>query len=292
MIFVSGTITNAVKMMEMETRWQQKKNQGEPLSKKERNERANWTEEQRMIANFQEELEQNRESKKMQGIMNKVAAGQELTNDEISYLKQKNPQGLKAYEEIRAEKEGYKRQLENCKTKEEVDRLKMVKMGEFAASVKKAEGNSCIPKGAKLAIAQKALGEAKVVEELHQEFIRSGQYEALPSEEELREEKQGATDQEICERQQEPEAVAEESIEKAEAAEAEALPEDENKTVQEDDRTKEAVRASLQSNKLVEATERKPKEAVSYEAVKQMVVECIKRIDLEGHRGRRINQRI
>lgn len=214
MIFVSGTVNNAVKIMEMEHQWQQKKASGQPLSKKERNERKNWTQEQWLLQNFKEELECNRENEKLQRVMNKIAAGKELTSAEISYLEEKNPQALKEYEQIRAEEENYEKQLEHCQTKEEVDRLKLTKMGECLSAVRKISGDPYIPDSAKLAMLQGILGKANAIEQAHQEFVRSGRYAALPTEEEERREKEAEDEQ--------TKAVTEAAAASAEAGASEA----------------------------------------------------------------------
>lgn len=51
MIFavITGTIQNAVKLNMLTQTWEQKKDSGNVLSKKELNERANWTPEQRQL---------------------------------------------------------------------------------------------------------------------------------------------------------------------------------------------------------------------------------------------------
>jgi len=54
---ISGTIKNSVKLDMLTKKWEQKKNSGDVMSKNELNERANWTPEQRMLNNYQEELE-------------------------------------------------------------------------------------------------------------------------------------------------------------------------------------------------------------------------------------------
>lgn len=46
---ITGTIQNAVKLNMLATKWEQKKESGNVLSKKELNERANWTPEQRQL---------------------------------------------------------------------------------------------------------------------------------------------------------------------------------------------------------------------------------------------------
>lgn len=319
MIFVSGTVSNAVKMMELDNQWQLKKNSGQPLSRKEINERANWTEEQWLLSHFQEELENNKESEKMQSIMNKVAAGKELTNEEISYLEEKNPQALKEYEEVRAEKESYERQLKNCKTKEDVDRLKLTKMGEFAASIRKIASDPYIPKSAKLALAQKILGKANVVEEVHQEFIRSGQYDALPTEEEKKEESEEKAEEAVKQAESVKEAVDEKIQEIDTAAASNEMQSNDSDEIQSNEissggmQSGEIQSSELQSvsgaavkeefNTLKDAVESVPAEkedsshvaenGMTYEELKKLVVDFMnQKIDVDSYKGRKINKRV
>jgi len=46
---ITGTIQNAVKLNMLAPKWEQKKEFGNVLSKKELNEQANWTPEQRQL---------------------------------------------------------------------------------------------------------------------------------------------------------------------------------------------------------------------------------------------------
>ena len=116
MIPISGTITNAVKYQVMNSKWQQKKDSGHALSKEERNERENWTEEDYLIADFEEQAAKNREASKNTEIKNKIMSGAALTQEEIEYLEKNNPEDLKKYREIKAERKAYEDKLKKCKT--------------------------------------------------------------------------------------------------------------------------------------------------------------------------------
>ena len=128
-----------------------------------------------------------RKSQKHANIDAKLAAGEELTPEEIEYLRQNNPQALKDYEDTQKERENYKRALRNCRTKEEVERVKYTKMGQFMAEAKKISSNACIPKGKKVALLKRILQQATAVEDEHKEFLKTSRYASLPTEEEARE---------------------------------------------------------------------------------------------------------
>lgn len=183
MFTMAGTIKNSVRMAALDQKWQQKKNNF-GLDKKKP---AEMTAEERQLQDFREQAEKMRKSQKHANIDAKLAAGEELTPEEIEYLRQNNPQALKDYEDTQRERESYKRALRNCRTKEEVERLKYTKMGQFMAEAKKISSNACIPKGKKVALLKRILQQATAVEDEHKEFLKTSRYASLPTEEEARE---------------------------------------------------------------------------------------------------------
>lgn len=163
-------------------KWEQKKNSGDILSKKELNERASWTPEQRMLNNYQEELERGREGNKRTEIANKISSGQKLTPEEEKYMASYDPQGLADYKQTQSERKAYEEKLKNCRTKEEVQRLKTTTLGNHLSSLKKIVNNPNIPLSEKLKKAQQILGKTRNVQAAEEEFIEEGKYNKLPSE--------------------------------------------------------------------------------------------------------------
>ena len=160
MFTMAGTIKNSVRMAALDQKWQQKKNSFGQDKKK----LAEMTAEERQLQDFREQAEQMRKSQKHANIDAKLAAGEELTPEEIEYLRQNNPQALKDYEDTQKERESYKRALRNCRTKEEVERLKYTKMGQFMAEAKKISSNACIPTEEEAREAEKAEKEQREAE--------------------------------------------------------------------------------------------------------------------------------
>lgn len=183
MFTMAGTIKRSVRMATLDQKWQQKKNSFGQDQKK----LSEMTAEERQLQDFREQAEQMRKSQKHANIDAKLAAGEELTPEEIEYLRQNNPQALKDYEDTQRERENYKRAFRNCRTKEEVERLKYTKMGQFMAEAKKISSNACIPKGKKVALLKRILQQATAVEDEHKEFLKTSRYASLPTEEEARE---------------------------------------------------------------------------------------------------------
>lgn len=194
-MILSGTIASTVQLQMLNNKWMQKKESGNVLSKQELNERSTWTSEQFMIADFQDQLEHNRETQKRQKIDNKIMSGGSLSPEEISYLEKNDPVALKKYRETKEEKESYKEKLRQCKTKEEVDRVKLQKLGELESSLSSIVNDPAIPKSAKLAKAQEILAKTNNIEAAHLEFVKSADYQSMPTDEEKKE--QDAADNDI-----------------------------------------------------------------------------------------------
>lgn len=181
MQMISGTVKNAVQLQVLNNKWQQKRDSGK-LTKDERNARENWTKEDYLIQDIKEQAEQNRKAEHDTRIDNKIMAGGTLTPDEEKYLEQNNPEALKKYKEIKAEKKLYEEKLKKCRTKEEVERVKLNTMGEYASALKKVVNDPLIPKSEKLAKAREMLAKTNNVQNVHISFVNSSEYEELPAE--------------------------------------------------------------------------------------------------------------
>ena len=126
---------------------------------------------------------------------NKIMSGGSLSPEEISYLEKNDPVALKKYRETKEEKESYKEKLRQCKTKEEVDRVKLQKLGELESSLSSIVNDPAIPKSAKLAKAQEILAKTNNIEAAHLEFVKSADYQSMPTDDEKKE--QDAADNDI-----------------------------------------------------------------------------------------------
>ena len=147
------------------------------------------THEERMLADFQKQVEKERESNLHADLYNKLKSGGKLTSEEISYLEQNDPEALRKYREDQAEKEAYERELKNCKTKDEVDRVKMNKLGNFAAQAKKITTDPYIPLDKKVELMNQLNDKLCRVNQAHMEFLDSQQYRDMPTEAELSKER-------------------------------------------------------------------------------------------------------
>lgn len=184
---IAGTVRNAVELEWLDSKWQQKKESGKIFQKE-------LTPEERMLNLFQEDMQKMRESNDMASVRSKLKSGEALTAEEIAYIQKNAPELYREYQEIKAEKEAYERQLRNCRTKEEVERVKINKVNGILSQARSVLNNPNIPKSAKLGLAEKFLMKTTGIEKVHQEFVKSGKYADLPTEEEVAEERRDAAE--------------------------------------------------------------------------------------------------
>lgn len=213
---ITGTIRNTIKLAEMDQKWQQKK---EETGKKEF---AEMDPQSRQIALYQEDMRKIRENRQKEALNNKLKAGEGLTPEEIDYLKKHDPKAYQEYLEVKQEKAAYEKRLKACKTKEDVEKLKLHKMGHFMAEAKSIANNPNIPKEKKLELMEKLLKKVTGVQKKHMDYTASAQYQKLPTQEEA-EKKRRKPEQ--TEQQDQPDGAQEnaelplpELIEKAEKA--------------------------------------------------------------------------
>ncbi len=179
----AGTVQNMVALANMDSKWKLKK---EELGKREL---AEMDPVSRQIALYKEDLEKMRESRQKEDINNKLKAGEGLTPEEMDYLKKTDPKAYKEYQELQQEKEAYEKRLKSCETKEDVEELKLNTMGQFMAAAKQVASNPNIPKGKKKELMERILKKVMGVQKKHIEFVVSGRYQSLPTEEEEAEKK-------------------------------------------------------------------------------------------------------
>jgi hypothetical protein len=213
----------------MNNKWQQKKESGDVLSKEERNERANWTQEEWLKHDIQEQAAENRETSQQTDIDNKIMYGGTLTPEEEQYLEKNNPSALQKYKQIKAEKKSYEEKLQHCKTKDEVQQLKTETVGGYLSSMKKVENDPYIPLSEKLAKAQELLAKTQNIEKAEIRFMASAKYISLPTEaeeaEERSEEREEISEQNLSEQMEAADNDAEGSEDEAQLSSDSAVTE-------------------------------------------------------------------
>lgn len=185
------------------------------------------------------------EEQKLREITTKYQNGEKLTEDEKEFIRKKNPE---LYNEIRnsdAEAENYEREIKNAKTKDEVNRIKNAHALRAYATVQSVENNPNISEGYKLAVALREMRNSNIRQKIEAEFVKSGEYEKLPTEAEeaiVREEERQVREEEVQEKKEETASKEDATKEKAE------------EIVAKEDATKE--KAEELADKIEEATEK------------------------------------
>ena len=75
----------------------------------------------------------------------KLNSGQKLTAEEMDYLRKHDPQAYQKVKSIEAEQKNYENELKKCKTKEEVERVKMAHTATSLSAVNSIMNNPVIP---------------------------------------------------------------------------------------------------------------------------------------------------
>ena len=121
---------------------------------------------------------------KLAGIQSKVYSGTSLSRSEREYLKTKNPVLYARLEAADLEKKVYERELKRCRTKEEVQRLKLSHTASSLSAVNAGQHGAGTSSEQKMALAQGELYKLKGMQDATNRFVRSGAYHSLPTERE------------------------------------------------------------------------------------------------------------
>lgn len=185
MVTSLNTYTNNMKM---QMKWKEKQasgnyTSGRTLAAAGKTSEGTTEAERLLESQFGEEaMEKKASAQTMQTIRSKMMAGKRLSSDEMEYLKENAPDMYQKARSIEMEKEAYERELKQCKTKEEVQRVKMSHAASAMATVKDIETNPNIPKGAKLGLMMQQLQKTQALGDTEREFVASGAYKRLPTE--------------------------------------------------------------------------------------------------------------
>ena len=179
----TGTIQSQVSLQMLDLKWQKKK---QDINSKKDTE--GMTQDEILLDSLERQAQTERERSATSELYTKLKTGGTLTEEEIAYLKEHDPEALAEYEKAQTEKKAYENALKNCRTKEDVQRLKFNRMGSFAAQAKEIASNPYIPKDKKVVLMQRLNNEVCMIRDAHQAFEKSRAYEELPEEQELRRE--------------------------------------------------------------------------------------------------------
>ena len=179
-----GSVSSYMKSMELETKFRKKKAEGD-LGPQSRKMTELEIKNEQFKAEYKRLQEEGDEDKTLTTINSKIASDEKLTPEEMRYLKDKNPTLYQKIKNIEDEKKQYEKDLKNCKTKDEVERLKMNKVNSALSTIRSAENDPNLPESAKLAVAQGELRRMNGLNKISFKFVESGEYEKLPTDEEV-----------------------------------------------------------------------------------------------------------
>ncbi|MBR4344225.1 MAG: hypothetical protein IKP88_16250 [Lachnospiraceae bacterium] len=178
---ITGTLYEAGRMMVMQNKWEQKKSTGN-INKKEKKE---LTPQERELQRFREQLEETKKGNEYSAIYSKIQSGQKLSSAEEDKLKAQDMKAYLDYKADQAEQEAFEEKLKNCKTKDEAQRLKTIKMQSNLSKIKNVENDPYISDAEKLRIARQIQGDTTATAKIFDEFTESVEYEKMPTEAEL-----------------------------------------------------------------------------------------------------------
>ncbi len=195
------SMNTCTQTMKLQMKWQQRKSSGDYLTKGYSGTKESQKDQelQDPQSRLLESMKPDESASMRQQISTKMMAGKRLSSAEMEYLKENDPQTYQKARTIEMEREAYERRLKQCRTKEEVQRVKFSQTASSLATVKNVESNPSIPKGQKLALIMQELHKFNAMSDTDRAYMQSKDYQSLPTEAEKRK--------------------AEEELEKAEKAE-------------------------------------------------------------------------
>jgi hypothetical protein len=182
-----GRLGAYTKQLSMQNKWDRKKDSGNVLQKEYKTDAgramaAKKAAEKKMMELYKQQQEER--DTYLEEIHNKLAAGENISQDELEYLREKDPH---TYEKIKSEMQeadALKKRLENAKTKEEAQKILQDHTNKSLYVVKSVDNNPNISEEDKAVILAGELRKVKKAAEVFEKFRQTGVYEKLPTEEE------------------------------------------------------------------------------------------------------------
>ena len=188
-----GSISQYTKTAALKTQWNLKKKSGDVTG------HSKGLDDFLSVSSAFSKTPEEADNEKLQKITNKVNVGAKLTDKEMEYLKEKNPQLYEKLRQIEKEQKAYEEALRHCKSKDEAQRLHMARVGEAMQAAKNGDGTA--------AYRMNRMSESMTA------FSETEEYKKLPTEAEQALEHKEQREAEQAE--QEPKAVDEKRTEQA-----------------------------------------------------------------------------
>ena len=178
-----GSLSCYMKNMKLETKWKQKKKSGDFQSESKKTELQRKNEQ--FKAQYYKQQEENPEDDTLKAINNKIAAGTKLSATEMRYLQSKNPMLYQKIKNDEKQEKAFEKELKECKTKDEVEKLKFNNVSKAMSAIGAVKSNPNIPEGTKLAVAESEMRKLQKLDKIAAKFVKSGEYSKLPTEAEV-----------------------------------------------------------------------------------------------------------
>lgn len=179
-LLYSGTIQTNIKSTELKMKFEQRK------QNPHKTENSGKNESQMKIDQFKDDLEKFQTDNKLNAIDSKLKSGSELTEKELEYLREKNPELYKKAMAIKEERKQYKKSLQNAKSKEEVERIKSNKMQAFLTEANSVKNNPNISSEKKEELLEQLNRRMAAISKEHAKFKESKEYQKLPEEDKIK----------------------------------------------------------------------------------------------------------
>lgn len=131
-----GSISQFTKTAALKTQWNLKKKSGDVTG------HSKGLDDFLSVSSAFSKTPEEADNEKLQKITNKVNVGAKLTEKEMEYLKEKNPQLYEKLRQIEKEQKAYEEALRHCKSKDEAQRLHMARVGEAMQAAKNGDGTA------------------------------------------------------------------------------------------------------------------------------------------------------
>lgn len=187
----TGSIYSYTQTLKLSQTWNIKKNNGNYLQK-DSSIHANNTEDNAAISEFdqyREQLEQLQQQNNpdLLTLYSKLHGGKKLSAEELNYLRDHDPSSYQQAKEMEAERESYKRELKQCRTKEDVERLRTNRIAARFAVANSISHNSNIPKLTKMQLMAAECAKIQAIDEETRTFKTSLAYTHMPTDAEQKE---------------------------------------------------------------------------------------------------------
>lgn len=176
-----GSVGSYLKRMGLQAQWNLKKDSGNVTGHGKTLEE--WLDgEKKAASSAASPPEADQGDSQLKDIHAKLYSGKSLSADEQSYLQLHDPIAYNKFQSIQQEKKSYEQALKRCRTKEDVQRLRMQHLGMSLSAVDSIKNNPNISDAKKLEYIAQENAKTNALETVLRKFTRRGLYHKLPTE--------------------------------------------------------------------------------------------------------------